>query len=318
MSWFRRTQTPPSSPTSLEKPLVSSINASKSSDMQPKRFRRGGNNPTGLNRFLNVVKPLKSAEKKKYRLLKGAEIGDLAMVKEALNDGADVNTRNDSGRTALIISSIKGHVDIVRELLSGEGHPGALIDATIEDNTIDSIYDEKNYDGITALYVACQYGHLEVVRELLSGEGHQGAAVDAANSRGITPLYIASMKGHVDVVRELLSGEGHQGAAVDAAIDSGWTPLHIASHKGHAEVVRELLFGEGHQGAAVDASTNDGVTPLKVAATPEITALLKQAMSTPTTGGRRRRYTYAKRQRRTKHTRHTRHTRRKASTRRKV
>ena len=461
MSWFRRTQTPPSSPTSVEKPLVSSINATKSSDMQPKRFRRGGNNPTGLNRFLNVVKPLKSAEKKKYRLLKGAEIGDLAMVKEALNDGADVNTRNDSGRTALIISSIKGHVDIVRELLSGEGHPGALIDATIKDDSYSSIND-VNYklpNGITALYVASVNGYLEVVRELLSGEGHQGAAVDAANSQGITPLYAASAKGHVDVVRELLSGEGHQGAAVDAAANSGFTPLHVASAKGHAEVVRELLlrgavvdaesnlsktplyiaserghlevvrellsgeghpgalidaalkhssrepvysekdakgatplyvasleghleivrellsgeghqgaavdaaaqggitpliiaswaghfevvkellargaavdaamydgttpliiasyvghlevvkellFGEGHQGAAVDAAKNDGATPLKLAATPEIKALLKQAMAASATGGRRRR------------TRRTRHTKRKASTRRKV
>jgi ankyrin repeat protein len=212
----------------VEKPLVSSINDTKSSDTQPKRFRRGGNNPTGLNRFLNVVNPLKTAEKKKYRLLKGAEIGDLAMVKGALNDGADVNTRNDSGRTVLIIASIKGHLEIVRELLSGEGHQGAAVDAA----------DSR---GMTPLCAASSKGHLEVVRELLSGQGHPSALIDAATTDGATPLILACWAGHIEVVKELLFGEGHPGAAVDASTNNGMTPLKVAATPEIKELLKQAM-----------------------------------------------------------------------------
>ena len=111
---------------------------------------------------------------------------------------------------------------------------------------------------------------------------------------GLTPLHHASLEGHLKVVRELLSGEGHQGATVDARDIAGHTPLYAASQYGHLEVVRELLSGEGHQGAAVS------IDSLKIAKTPEIKALLEQAMGgAPASGGGRRRYTHTRRNKRT-------------------
>ena len=216
MSWlFGGTKPSQLSPASKEMPLLNSVNGGQPSKDRTQSFRRGGNNPTSLNRLLNVVKPLKTAEKKKYRLSVGAKTGNLNMVKQALNDGAVVDAAMNDGRTPLYIASENGHLEVVRELLAR----GAAVNAA----------DDWGY---TALGAASQEGHLEVVRELLA----RGAAVDAALNGGPTPLFIASENGHLEVVRELLKAK----ANVDAARNDGWTPLLIASQKGHLEIVREL------------------------------------------------------------------------------
>ena len=153
------------------------------------------------------------------------------------------------------------------------------------------------------LIKGAETGNLKMVQQALK----DGADINATlfDTRrfindGMTPLHYASLGGHLKVVRELLSGEGHQGATVDARDITGYTPLYAASMRGHLEVVRELLSGEGHQGAAVS------VDSLNIAKTPEIKALLEQAMGgAPATGGRRRRYTHTRRQRHTKRTRRT-------------
>ena len=239
-------------PTNAEEPLLGPGPVG-GSPAQPDSYRRSGI----LGSLKNAVKPLKHPEKRKERLIEGAKTGNLEMVKQALNDGADINA---------------------------------------------TLFDTRRFinSGLTPLHHASLEGHLKVVRELLSGEGHQGATVDARDITGYTPLYAASMRGHLDVVRELLSGEGHQGADANLANVHGHTPLYAASQYGHLEVVRELLSGEGHQGAAVS------IDSLNIAKTPEIKALLEQAMGgAPASGGGRRRYTHTRRQRHTKRTRRT-------------
>jgi hypothetical protein len=53
-----------------------------------------------------------------HYLLLGAETGNLAQVKYALERGADVNARNNAGVSSIIWASNNGHVDIVKYLLS--------------------------------------------------------------------------------------------------------------------------------------------------------------------------------------------------------
>ncbi len=159
-------------PTNAEEPLLGPAGGPVNGMGGGSPARRVPFPRTGLRgSVLNIVKPLKHAEKRKERLIEGAKTGNLEMVKQALNDGADINatlfdTRRfiNNGFTPLHHASLEGHLKIVRELLSGEGHQGATVDA-------------RDITGHTPLYAASQYGHLEVVRELLSGEGHQGAAV---------------------------------------------------------------------------------------------------------------------------------------------
>jgi serine/threonine-protein phosphatase 6 regulatory ankyrin repeat subunit B len=157
------------------------------------------------------------------------------VVRELLLRGATVDAANNFGETPLYIASKRGHLKVVRELLSGEGHPGALIDVALKKDS------SRELEGATPLCVASFYGHLEVVRELLSGEGHPSALIDAATTDGATPLILACWVGDIEVVKELLFGEGHPGAAVDASTNNGMTPLKVAATPEIKELLKQAM-----------------------------------------------------------------------------
>lgn len=48
-----------------------------------------------------------------------AKDGDIEQVKQLIQNGAEVNSQNGSGRTALHKAAAKGHEDIIRELIRG-------------------------------------------------------------------------------------------------------------------------------------------------------------------------------------------------------
>ncbi|XP_077869080.1 uncharacterized protein LOC102804262 [Saccoglossus kowalevskii] len=91
--------------------------------------------------------------------------------------------KNKNGRTALAIASRKGHVEVVKTLLSS----GALIES-------------KDKLGQTALVVASGKGHVEVVKTLLSA----GALIESKDEGGFTALLAASQFGKMEIVKELI------------------------------------------------------------------------------------------------------------------
>lgn len=112
---------------------------------------------------------------------------------------ADVNKRDEKGRTALSYACEKGYDGVVQLLLDG----GADIKA-------------KDNDGWIALEHACERGHEAVVQVLVDG----GADVNA-KSNGTTALLMAAKEGHKAVVRRLLD----YGADVNATDEVPWTAL---------------------------------------------------------------------------------------------
>jgi ankyrin repeat protein len=58
-------------------------------------------------------------------LMKAAMEGDTAQAQQMIRDGADVNARDDSGRTALMIAASNGHTYIVQLLLDSGADPAA-------------------------------------------------------------------------------------------------------------------------------------------------------------------------------------------------
>ena len=68
-----------------------------------------------------------------------------------IDEGADVNIPDSTGRTALHYASIKGDDKIVKCLLDAGANVGA-----------------QNLEGMTALHYASQHGHKEIVQRLMS------------------------------------------------------------------------------------------------------------------------------------------------------
>ena len=148
-------------------------------------------------------------------LLKACCNGNLKKVKQLLEEGADVNVKDEKGRTALMFASWYSHKEVVKQLLE----KGADVDA-------EDIY------GKTALMYASEKGHKEIVELLKSYEAIRDIAEKLLN---------ACVIGDLEKVKQLLE----KGADVNAReYEYGWTALMLAALNGHKEVV-ELLIEKG-------------------------------------------------------------------------
>jgi ankyrin repeat protein len=149
----------------------------------------------------------------------------------------DVNQANNHGVTPLLIAAQKGHLEVVKYLVT-QGQAAV---------------NQATNDGATPLLIAAQKGHLEVVKYLVA----QGKAdVNQAYEDSATPLFVAAQEGHLEVVKYLVA-QGQ--AAVNQADEDGATPLFVAAQEGHLEVVKYLV--ETGQADVYQAGL-DGVTAL--------------------------------------------------------
>lgn len=158
------------------------------------------------------------------KLISAAQRGDLDLVKELLDKGADINTRGTNrpniGRTLLHYAAgakrykLRGeHLKVAKLLLAR----GADVNASAD-------------TGYTALHVAAGLGQLEMVDFLLEN----GADINARDTRG-TPLQAAVLLGDESVVARLIDGN----ADLDGAL---FTIGRVRVYKpAHTEIVRRLL-----------------------------------------------------------------------------
>jgi ankyrin repeat protein len=98
-------------------------------------------------------------------------IGNIAMVKEALQIGASPVARNDYGDTPLLVAIRPGNLDIIKYLHT----KGASI-------------DDANLQGETPLMMAAQFGHLNIVEYLIKNS----ANVNKTDNQGMTALMYAA------------------------------------------------------------------------------------------------------------------------------
>lgn len=169
-------------------------------------------------------------------LIEAAMLGRLGALKRALSRGADVNLRDDIGRTPLMWTAMTGHPRIARYLIK----VGAKVD----------IHDDGKW---TALMQAADYGHDNVVRVLLRA----GARVNAENNAGWTSLMIAAEGGYPEMARDLIEHK----ADVNAKNKSGKTALMVAAQNDNIGVIKPLVDA----GANVNARDNNGWTALMYA-----------------------------------------------------
>lgn len=195
-------------------------------------------------------------------LMSAALRGHREVAQLLLDEGADVNTENQHGYTALSYAA-KSDAPLaadVGELLIAAG---AAVDA-------------PNKYGHTPLMRAANWGRKGMVQVLLDASANTAAT---AGARGRTALHRAAYRGHFEICRLLLEAN----APVDALcgdeknrLEHTRTPLLDAAADGYAEVVQVLLAG----GANPSGSPLATETPLAAAARgkhPVVGALLLRA-----------------------------------------
>ena len=130
--------------------------------------------------------------------------------------GADVNTPDTYGWTALHHVADKGRADIAELLLEFN----AQVNATTAWET-------------TALYMAAQRGYIDAVKVLIAA----GANPNLTSQWGSSPLACASENGHTEVTKLLLPITTN----IESQDGDGDTALSNAAHNGHGVIVTLLL-----------------------------------------------------------------------------
>jgi len=142
--------------------------------------------------------------------------GNREIIQLLLWAKADVNARDGSGQTALMMLGDSVTPDIVWDLI----HAGAKVN--LRDN-----------DGDTALSEVASLNNTEVLKTLLDA----GAKVNATNNDGETPLMKAASEGLVNNIRILVQA----GADINQRNKQGETALTYARENDHGSAVRLLI-----------------------------------------------------------------------------
>jgi ankyrin repeat protein len=169
-----------------------------------------------------------------------------------ISQGADVNTKDDLGRTPLHLASWVNAVNSARVLINHS----ANIEAKANNDT-------------TPLSAAALKDNYDVAELLVK----HGAKVNAESDDGLTPLHVAA-RYNAGKVAGLLIAEGANLETPGG--DEGLTPLHRAALFASVEVA-DLLIARG---ANLNATSYSGETPLDIARREkkrDVIALLERA-----------------------------------------
>ncbi|KAM8818583.1 protein phosphatase 1 regulatory subunit 12B isoform 2-T2 [Rhynchonycteris naso] len=190
--------------------------------------------------------------------------GDVDEVKRLLARGADINTANVDGLTALHQACIDENFDMVKFLVENRAY-----------------VNQQDNEGWTPLHAAASCGYLNIAEYFLS----HGASVGIVNSEGEVPSDLAEEPAMKDLLLEQVKKQGvdleqlrkeeeqqmlqdarqwlNSGKIMDTRqARSGATALHVAAAKGYSEVLR-LLIQAGYE---LNVQDHDGWTPLHAAA----------------------------------------------------
>ncbi|XP_033211920.1 protein phosphatase 1 regulatory subunit 12A isoform X5 [Belonocnema kinseyi] len=168
---------------------------------------------------------------------------DLDMVEFLVEQGADINRGDNEGWTPLHATASCGFISIAKYLieqgcnLAAVNNDGELaLDIAESDEMEDMLQQHINKAGVD-----CDQARSEEERSMLNDARawRSGApGKDALHPRsGATALHVAAAKGYINVMNILLQAR----CDVNAQDYDGWTPLHGASHWGQLEASKLLV-----------------------------------------------------------------------------
>jgi ankyrin repeat protein len=124
-------------------------------------------------------------------LMSAASTGNVRVVNLLLGVGADVNTANSGGRSAVFYAASKGHAPVLQ----------LLLDAGADVSVRDSV-------GATPLHRAAGAGKDAAIRQLLGA----GASLEAVDAQGATPVLVAALAGQEQACIALAAAGANLGA----------------------------------------------------------------------------------------------------------
>ena len=134
-----------------------------------------------------------------------------------LEEGAEVNSRQADGATALHWAAYHGNADLAELLLEAGADPSAA-----------------NRNGSTPMWLAASQGDATMIETLIDG----GADTNEELPLGRRPLMLAARAGSVDAVRMLLDHGADPNASEN---ERRTTALMQAADQGHADVLAVLI-----------------------------------------------------------------------------
>ncbi|XP_073526491.1 uncharacterized protein [Phyllobates terribilis] len=244
---------------------------------------------TLLNSDFSVESPVKTTSNTEFRPIHlAARLGSLLILHRLIQAGCDLNSRTDTGETALMICSIYKHEECLL-LLSNAGADFGLVSnnggsvssiwlfglqrAVLSTLKSGKIPYSSDYSVFSPLLFAAQMGDIESLKILIARSPSEICCYTSAtaNARELLEkllleyalqqdgratfhaLHCASRGGDVEAVR-LLTVKGYD---VNVADNEGNTPLMLAAKGGHINVCHLLISrGARCDTAAVAVATN--------------------------------------------------------------
>jgi uncharacterized protein len=180
-------------------------------------------------------------------LIAAARTGSTELVQTLVEKGANVNAKDDMGRTALMWAANNGASDMAQFLLS----KGAEVNAKDPTGKTALLWTtSRPFDRFILVQTLA-----DTVQVLLT----HGADAMVSDADGKTPLIWAAINGYDAIARILLA----KNASPEVQDKEGNTALLFAARNDRIDVVRLLLT----KGAPVDSQNAEGTTPLMAAAT---------------------------------------------------
>ncbi|KAL6423302.1 hypothetical protein ACFW04_010153 [Cataglyphis niger] len=188
---------------------------------------------------------------------------DLDMVEFLVEQGADINRGDNEGWTPLHATASCGFISIAKYLieqgcnLAAVNNDGELaLDIAESDEMEDMLQQHINKAGID-----CDQARSEEEQSMLNDAKAWRAGTPGKDSvhprSGATALHVAAAKGYIKVMHILLQARCN----VDAQDFDGWTPLHGAAHWGQLEACKLLV----ENGCDMDIKNYAGQTAFDVA-----------------------------------------------------
>ncbi|XP_049293863.1 protein phosphatase 1 regulatory subunit 12A isoform X8 [Anopheles funestus] len=200
---------------------------------------------------------------------------NLDMVEFLVQKGADVNRKDNEGWTPLHATASCGFLSIARYLIENGADLASInsdgelaVDLASSDAMEDLIQHHLDEQGID-----CDEARQAEERIMLSDATKwlrtDSSDCDKAHPKtGATAIHVAAAKGYIGVLKLLLEGRGD----IDRQDVDGWTPLHAAAYWGQKEATQMLL----NASADIDIQNYSGQLAIDIAQD-DIVPLLKDA-----------------------------------------